>query len=137
MPPSSILTSDFFQTTACFLSLPQDLEFELFARRSDGSVVAVRYCGAWFMVNRKILPPRSLNQCMSAPAVPTSCSDNQGLELPLQQVDNGYLSWSVTVPPMKAPSSVDEILWSKYLESMRKDVECCFGILKGRQVWLV
>jgi len=74
---------------------------------------------------------------MSAPAVPTSCSDNQGLELPLQQVDNGYLSWSVTVPPMKAPSSVDEILWSKYLESMRKDVECCFGILKGRQVWLV
>ena len=27
---------------------------------------------------------------------------------------------------------MDEICWSKLLESMRKDVECTFGILKGR-----
>jgi hypothetical protein len=27
---------------------------------------------------------------------------------------------------------MDEIRWSKWLESMRKDVECTFGILKGR-----
>ena len=26
---------------------------------------------------------------------------------------------------------MDEIRWSKWLESMRKDVECTFGILKG------
>ena len=26
----------------------------------------------------------------------------------------------------------DEIRWSEWLESMRKDVECTFGILKGR-----
>jgi len=26
----------------------------------------------------------------------------------------------------------DEMRWSKWLESMRKDVECAFGILKGR-----
>ena len=27
---------------------------------------------------------------------------------------------------------MDEIRWSKWLESMRKDVECTFGIMKGR-----
>ena len=27
---------------------------------------------------------------------------------------------------------MDEIRWSKWLESMRKDIECTFGILKGR-----
>ena len=47
-------------------------------------------------------------------------------------VDNGYLDWSVTVPPMKDPETYPELRWSKWLESMRKDVECVFGILKGR-----
>jgi len=47
-------------------------------------------------------------------------------------VDNGYLSWSVTVPPFKTTIDTNEIQWSKWLESMRKDVECTFGILKGR-----
>ena len=42
-------------------------------------------------------------------------------------VDNGYLRWSVTVPPFKVTNRIDEIRWS-----MRKDVECTFGILKGR-----
>ena len=28
---------------------------------------------------------------------------------------------------------MDEIRWSKWLESMHKDVECTFGILKGRR----
>jgi hypothetical protein len=27
---------------------------------------------------------------------------------------------------------MEEHRWSKWAESMRKDVECCFGILKGR-----
>ena len=46
--------------------------------------------------------------------------------------DNGYLDWSCTVPPMKDTGLFKDIRWSKWLESMRKDVECTFGILKGR-----
>jgi hypothetical protein len=45
-------------------------------------------------------------------------------------VDNGYLNWSCTVPPFGVTNNIDEICWSKWLESMRKDVECTFGILK-------
>jgi hypothetical protein len=47
-------------------------------------------------------------------------------------VDNGYLDWSCTVPPFRVSNNIDKIRWSKWLESMRKDVECTFGILKGR-----
>ena len=47
-------------------------------------------------------------------------------------VDNGYLGWSCTIPPFKMTLNQWELKWSKWLESMRKDVECCFGILKGR-----
>ena len=47
-------------------------------------------------------------------------------------VDNGYLSWSTTVPPIKTSTSRAEIRFSAWLESLRKDVECTFGILKGR-----
>ena len=47
-------------------------------------------------------------------------------------VDNGYLNWSCTVPPMKHPTTYEQIRFSEWLESMRKDVECTFGILKGR-----
>jgi hypothetical protein len=49
--------------------------------------------------------------------------------------DNGYLPWSVTVPPMKTTTNLAELRWSKWEESMRKDVECAFAILKGR--WLI
>ena len=47
-------------------------------------------------------------------------------------VDNGYLSWSCTVPPVKDGISYKAIRFSEWLESMRKDVECTFGIVKGR-----
>jgi hypothetical protein len=47
-------------------------------------------------------------------------------------VDNGYLNCSCTVPPFGVTNNTDEICWSKWLESMYKDVECTFGILKGR-----
>ena len=47
-------------------------------------------------------------------------------------VDNGYLNWSCTVAPMKHAVSYKFIRLSEWLESMRKDVECTFGILKGR-----
>jgi hypothetical protein len=47
-------------------------------------------------------------------------------------VDNGYLNQSIAIPPMKNRIDVQQIRWSQWLESMRKDVECTFGILKGR-----
>ena len=47
-------------------------------------------------------------------------------------VDNGYLDWSCTIPPFGVSNNINEIGWSKWLESMRKDVECTFGIMKGR-----
>ena len=47
-------------------------------------------------------------------------------------VDNGYLSWSCTVPPVKNAKTYQTIRFSEWLESMRKDIECTFGILKQR-----
>ena len=47
-------------------------------------------------------------------------------------VDNGYLNWSCTVPPMKDPVTYQQIRFSEWLESMRKDIECTFGSLKRR-----
>jgi Plant transposon protein len=46
--------------------------------------------------------------------------------------DNGYQHWSCLMCPIKDPFLRKEMRWSKWLESMRKDVECTFGILKGR-----
>ena len=47
-------------------------------------------------------------------------------------VDNGYLTWSCTVPPGTDCTTYELIRFSEWLESMRKDVECTFGIMKGR-----
>ena len=47
-------------------------------------------------------------------------------------VDNGYLEWSTTVPPLKDSIKKSEVRFSQWLESLRKDVECTFGILKCR-----
>ncbi len=38
----------------------------------------------------------------------------------------------LAVPPFGNSNDINEIRWSKWLESMRKDVEYTFGILKGR-----
>ncbi|KAL7475023.1 hypothetical protein ACHAW6_000957 [Cyclotella cf. meneghiniana] len=46
-------------------------------------------------------------------------------------VDNGYLRWSLNVPPYEITNKQLEIRGSKWVESIRKDVECTFGILKG------
>ena len=46
-------------------------------------------------------------------------------------VDNGYLNWATTICPMKRTKYRHESRWSEWLESMRKDVKCTFGILKG------
>jgi hypothetical protein len=47
-------------------------------------------------------------------------------------VDNCYLDWLCTVPLYNMTNQRDKIWWSKWMELMRKDVECTFGILKGR-----
>ena len=50
--------------------------------------------------------------------------------------DNGYLKQSVFMCPWKTPSSRQELLWSEWAESVRKDVECFFGIMKARWWYL-
>ena len=47
-------------------------------------------------------------------------------------VDGGYHKWRCMQCPMKHTSKIKEALWSKWVESVRKDVECSFSILKGR-----
>lgn len=46
-------------------------------------------------------------------------------------VDYGYQSWLVTISPLKSSTHYDGTPWSKWLESMRNDVDVTFGILKG------
>jgi hypothetical protein len=46
-------------------------------------------------------------------------------------VDNRYHNWGITIPPFKRSMDHAEIHFSQWLESMRKDVECTFRILKG------
>ena len=47
-------------------------------------------------------------------------------------VDGGYHRWRVLQCPLKHSSNKKECLHSRWLESVRKDVECAFGILKTR-----
>ncbi|KAG7362100.1 DDE superfamily endonuclease [Nitzschia inconspicua] len=47
-------------------------------------------------------------------------------------VDNCCLNWGVTIPPIKESSTRAEWRFSRWLESLIKDVECTFGIMKGR-----
>ena len=47
-------------------------------------------------------------------------------------VDNGHFSWSCALPSLKDGLTYEQIIFSEYLESMIKDVECTFRILKGR-----
>ena len=46
--------------------------------------------------------------------------------------DNGYHRWSCTQAPGKNDILLTEKRLSQWIESFRKDVECVFGILKGR-----
>ncbi len=41
------------------------------------------------------------------------------------------MRWSTTILPVKIAADQREIHWSEWLESLRKDVEDTFGILKG------
>jgi hypothetical protein len=48
--------------------------------------------------------------------------------------DGGYHKWRVMQCPLKVQNLFhkDEIEWARRLESIRKDVECLFGIIKAR-----
>lgn len=46
--------------------------------------------------------------------------------------DGGYHKWYEMVCGLKHTSSVPHSLFSSQLESVRKDIECCFGIMKMR-----
>ena len=46
--------------------------------------------------------------------------------------DNGYLKHKSLQCPIKTPVTEAEAAYSERLESIRKDIECSFGILKGR-----
>lgn len=47
-------------------------------------------------------------------------------------VDGGYQNISCFVDPLHDANGHKEVHWSEFLESVRKDVECTFGILKSR-----
>ena len=44
--------------------------------------------------------------------------------------DNGYAKWRLLQALIMCSSSLDELIWSTRLESVRKNVECFFGRLK-------
>jgi hypothetical protein len=46
--------------------------------------------------------------------------------------DGGYHKWYEMICGLKHTSSFSHTIWSCQLESVRKDIECCFGILKMR-----
>ena len=47
-------------------------------------------------------------------------------------MDGGYLRWPETLDGYKSPRNDDETLYQMHQGSVRKDVECAFGILKKR-----
>ena len=44
--------------------------------------------------------------------------------------DSGHAKWRMLQAPINSSSSLDDMKWSTRLESVRKDVECFFGLLK-------
>jgi hypothetical protein len=46
--------------------------------------------------------------------------------------DGGYHKWRTMQCPVKLASDPDTVTWSRWVESVRKDIECTFGIVKGR-----
>ena len=50
--------------------------------------------------------------------------------------DGGYHKWRILQDPLKHSCNYPQIRWSKWLESVRKDIERVFGILKRRFIIL-
>ena len=53
-------------------------------------------------------------------------------DVPYVICDNGYHRWLQLICPFKTTSKAHLALWSKLLESVRKDVERTFGVMKKR-----
>lgn len=51
-------------------------------------------------------------------------------------VDGGYQKLQCFIDPSPGATGTKEVHWSEFLESIRKDVECTFGIIKKRFRWL-
>jgi hypothetical protein len=47
-------------------------------------------------------------------------------------VDGGFTKEWFLVDPFQIRLGIRETYWSEWLESIRKDIECFFGIVKGR-----
>ena len=47
-------------------------------------------------------------------------------------VDGGYLKHACFICPQNQRSDTSSVYWSELVESVRKDIECVFGILKAR-----
>jgi hypothetical protein len=46
--------------------------------------------------------------------------------------DNGYPRWAVLIRPDNNAQDSADVFFMKWIESVRKDIECVFGILKSR-----
>lgn len=51
-------------------------------------------------------------------------------------MDGGYTKLGCFIDPMHERLFRDAVLWSEWMESVRKDVECTFGVIKSRFRWL-
>jgi hypothetical protein len=47
-------------------------------------------------------------------------------------VDGGYLKFACFICPQPQRCETSAVYWSELIESVRKDIECVFGILKAR-----
>jgi hypothetical protein len=52
------------------------------------------------------------------------------------ETDSGYPKCGMLMDPTHKDFDHYTVMWAEWLESIRKDVECVFGILKQRFRWL-
>ena len=50
----------------------------------------------------------------------------------LNFLDGGYHRWAATMSATRHNPNPEFIAWREQMESVRKDIECMFGVLKGR-----
>lgn len=61
-----------------------------------------------------------------------STGGREKIKGPYAIVDGGYHKWRHLMSASRLISDADFVAWRERLESIRKDIECAFGILKGR-----
>ena len=138
-------------TTFWWLRCPEYLRHECLGKDPDPSlgfhVVCdftrfIHYCSGWFyggvndITKTKNDPyPRSIMQGLYN-NIEYVLYDKDGIPYIVQGgyiiVDGGYIEIPCFMNPVKRTMNGPEILWSEMLESVRKDIECTFGVLKQR-----